>query len=128
MQVKHNYVPALLERDLFTAHRRAMPKPTRRKTFLREWRKMKQGRTLEVVAAELHMTQPQLGRIERGDQPYNQDLLEKLADIYGCEVADLLMRDPTKPESIWSLWDRAKPGQKLVIEAAAEAVLKTGTE
>lgn len=105
-----------------------MAKAPRHKTFLREWRKAKPGRTLTAVAAELHISQPQLGRIERGDSPYNQDLLEALADLYGCGVADLLMRDPTQPENIWSLWDRAKPGQRQVIAAAAEAMLKTGTE
>lgn len=105
----------------------AMPKQTRTKTYLREWRKMKAGRTLEQVAGELGISQPQLGRIERGDQPYNQDLLEALADLYGCSVADLLMRDPTRPENIWSIWDVARPGQKRLIEAAAEAIVKTAT-
>lgn len=89
---------------------------------------MKPGRTLEAVAAELHLSQPQLGRIERGDSPYNQDLLEALADLYGCSVADLLMRDPTQPDNIWSIWDIARPGERRLIEAAADAIVKTGTE
>jgi transcriptional regulator with XRE-family HTH domain len=105
----------------------AMAKQPRTKTYLREWRKTKPGRTLEVVAAHLHMSQPQLGRIERGDQPYNQDLLEALAELYGCAVADLLMRDPTRPDNIWSIWDTARPGERRLIEAAAEAIVKTGT-
>lgn len=88
---------------------------------------MKPGRTLEQVAEQIGITQPQLGRIERGDQPYNQDLLEALADLYGCDVPDLLMRDPTRPDNIWSIWDHAKPGEKRLIEAAAEAIVKTGT-
>lgn len=75
-----------------------------------------------------HMSQPQLGRIERGDQPYNQDLLEALADLYGCSVADLLIRDPSDPTAIWSIWDHAKPGERRLITAAAEAILKTGTD
>lgn len=74
------------------------------------------------------MSQPQLGRIERGDQPYNQDLLEALADLYGCTVADLLIRDPSDPKAIWSIWDQAKPGEKRLISAAAEAILKTETD
>lgn len=104
-----------------------MAKQRRTKTFLREWRKMKPGRTLEIVAAQLHISQPQLGRIERGDQPYNQDLLEALAELYGCAVPDLLMRDPSRPNNIWSIWDIAQPGEKRLIEAAAEAIVKTGT-
>ena len=89
---------------------------------------MKPGRTLEQVAEQLHMSQPQLGRIERGDQPYNQDLLEALADLYGCTVADLLIRDPSDPTALWSIWDQAKPGEKRLIAAAAEAIIKTGTD
>lgn len=130
IHVKHDYASATIQLAVPLAHNCGMAKPkkNRRKTFLREWRKLKPGRTLEVVAAELHISQPQLGRIERGDSPYNQDLLEALAEVYGCTVADLLMRDPTKPDNIWSLWDYAKPGEKRLIEAAAEAIIKTGTE
>lgn len=89
---------------------------------------MKPGRTLEQVAAELHISQPQLGRIEKGEQPYNQDLLEALAEIYGCTVADLLMRDPTDPEALWSIWDQAKPGERRMISAAAGAIVKSASE
>ena len=100
----------------------------RAKTYLREWRKAKPGRTLTMVAEQLHISQPQLGRIERGEQPYNQDLLEALAELYGCDVADLLIRDPSTPEAIWSLWDRARPAQRPVIVAAVEAIVRTGTD
>jgi len=110
------------------AHNPGMMKKPRQRTFLREWRKAKPGRTLEQVAAELHMSQPQLGRIERGDSPYNQDLLEALAELYGCSVADLLMRDPSEPNAIWTIWDHAKPGEKRLISAAAEAIVKAGEE
>ena len=124
----HIYAPALIPSIIALAHFAGMGKNQRRKTFLREWRRVKPGRTLDMVAAELHMSQPQLGRIERGDSPYNQDLLEALAVLYGCTVADLLMRDPTDPNAIWSIWDHAKPGEKRLIAAAAEAIVKTGTD
>lgn len=99
-----------------------------RKTFLREWRKMKPGRTLETVAAELHISRTQLGRIEKGQQPYNQELLEAVSDLYGCTVADLLMRNPKDPTAIWSIWERAKPGQReqIVKVAAASQQTRTG--
>lgn len=128
MQSRHIYAPSSIQRLGMLAHIALMPKKARRKTFLREGRRSKPGRTLEVVAAELHMSQPQLGRIERGDSPYNQDLLEALSGLYGCTVADLLMRDPTDPDAIWSIWDHAKPGEKRLIVAAAGAIVKTGTE
>jgi transcriptional regulator with XRE-family HTH domain len=97
----------------------------RHKTFLREWRRHR-DRTLVTVAEHLHMTHGQLSRIERGIQPYNQELLERLADLYMCDVVDLLIRDPSDPELIWSLWDHAKPGQRQQIRSIAEALLRTG--
>jgi transcriptional regulator with XRE-family HTH domain len=93
------------------------------KHFLREWRKHS-GKTLEAVAEQLHMSHSQLSRIERGKQAYNQELLEKLAELYMCDVVDLLIRDPSQPEEIWTLWDRAKPGQRRQIVAVADALLK----
>jgi transcriptional regulator with XRE-family HTH domain len=100
----------------------------RGRTFLRQWRKHR-AKTLEQVAAYLHMSHSQLSRIETGKQPYNQELLEKLADLYMCDVVDLIIRDPLAPESIWTLWDRAKPGERRQIETVAEALLRrTGTD
>lgn len=95
----------------------------RHKTFLRQWRK-ERGKTLEMVAEHLHMSHSQLSRIERGEQPYNQELLEALADLYMCDVVDLLIRDPSQHEAIWTLWQRAKPGERRQIEAIADALLK----
>lgn len=95
--------------------------------FLRAWRKHR-GKTLETVAAELHMSHSQLSRIERGGQPYNQELLEALANLYMCDVVDLLIRDPSDPEKMWTLWERAKPGERRRIAAIAETLLReTGT-
>lgn len=128
MHVKHSYAPAIIGLPQQQAHNAAMASKARRKTYLREWRRSKPGRTLAVVAEHLHMSQPQLGRIEVGDQPYNQDLLEALADLYGCTVPDLLIRDPNKPDAMWSVWDQASEGQKVVIAAAAEAIVRTGTD
>jgi transcriptional regulator with XRE-family HTH domain len=95
--------------------------------FLRAWRKHR-GKTLEQVADHLHMSHSQLSRIERMQQSYNQELLEALADLYGCDVVDLIIRDPSDPESMWTLWERAKPGERRQIAAVAETLLKaTGT-
>lgn len=83
------------------------------------------------VAEYLHMTHGQLSRIERGDQPYNQELLERLADLYMCDPVDMLIRDPLAPEGIWSIWDRAKEGERRQIVAMAQALItegRTGTD
>lgn len=74
------------------------------------------------------MSQPQLGRIERGDSPYNQDLLEALADLYGCSVADLLMRDPSNPDAMWTLWEQAKPGERAQIVKVATALIDSARD
>jgi transcriptional regulator with XRE-family HTH domain len=91
--------------------------------FLREWRKHS-GKTLEMVAELLHMSHSQLSRIERGQQPYNQELLEKLADLYMCDVVDLLIRDPSDPEGMWTIWQNAKPGERRQIRDLAEVVIR----
>lgn len=95
--------------------------------FLRAWRK-KRGRTLEAVAEYLHMSHSQLSRIERHKQPYNQELLEALAELYMCDVVDLLIRDPSDDESMWTIWERAKPAERRQITAVAETLIRgTGT-
>lgn len=100
----------------------------RRPTFLRQWREYR-GKTLVQVAEHLGMSHGNLSKIERSLVPYNQELLETLADLYMCEPVDILIRDPSEPTSIWSIWENAKPGEKRQIEAVAEALLKgrTGT-
>lgn len=100
-----------------------------RQTFMRQWRQHR-DKTLVQVAEELHVTHGYLSKVERGLQPYNQELLERLADIYRCAPVDLLIRDPSEPTSIWSIWDRARPGERRQITSVAEALLKerTGTE
>lgn len=100
-----------------------------RPTFLRQWR-LKYGKTLVHVAEHLHMTHGHLSKVERGQQPYNQELLERLAELYMCAPADLLIRDPSEPTNIWSIWDRAKPGERRQIVTVAEALVRdrTGTD
>lgn len=98
------------------------------KTFIREWRKHR-GKVLVQVAEHLHMTHGQLSKIERGQQPYNQELLERLAEMFMCEPVDLIIRNPLEPDNIWSIWSKAKPGERAQIIAVAEALVKrTGTD
>lgn len=94
-----------------------------RKTYLREWRQHR-DRTLVQVAEHLHMSHSQLSRIERGQQPYNQELLEALADLYMCEVVDLLIRDPSEPDFMWTIWEHASKAQRAQITSVAEALTK----
>lgn len=75
-------------------------------------------------------TKASLSRIERGLQPYSQPLLEALAEALGCEPADLLMRNPTDPDGIWSIWDNIAPADRPRAVAVLRAMLtdNTGTD
>ena len=98
-----------------------------RPTFIRAWRQ-KRGLTLEALASRIGTTHTTLSRIERGLQPYSQALLEAIAEALApCTPADLLMRDPTDPDGIWSVWDHAKPAERQMIVDLAKTLTKTGT-
>lgn len=105
---------------------RPRQKPVLRRTFLRAWRESK-GRTLEQASAAIGITHASLGRIERGKQPYSQRILEALAEYYGTDPASLLIRDPSDPDGIWSVWDHARPGERVQIVEIAKTLIKTGT-
>lgn len=109
--------------------RTATPKGEHRyhPTFIRQWRE-KKGLSLDALAARVPMDKGNLSKVERGLLPYNQEMLERLSDALDTEPASLLMRDPSAPEPIWSIWDRAKPGQRLQISEVAAALVRTGTD
>lgn len=113
--------------------------------FLREWRKAKEL-TLEQVAERIEMlskhraildpnarpvpmTHATLSRIERGRIPYNQHLLELLAEIYQTTPDALIRIDPTRPGVSWSILETLRPEQQEQIRAIVEVMAKrTGTE
>lgn len=106
-------------------HMAQKPHHRRRPIFLRQWREHR-GKTLVQVAEHIHMSHGQLSRIERGTQPFNEQLLDVLADLYMCDPVDLLIRDPTNDRGIWSIWDQAKEGERRQITALAETVVNMG--
>ena len=71
------------------------------------------------------MDKSNLSKVERGILPYNQEMLERLADALMTDPASLLMRDPTEPGAIWSIWERASKGERQQIEAVAKALVST---
>jgi transcriptional regulator with XRE-family HTH domain len=99
-----------------------------RRTYLREWRKHR-NKTLVQVAEELHITHQQLGKIERGEQPHNQRLLEFLAEMYGCDETDLISRPPgSTPAEVVDLLDRLPTRDRQKAIKILEAfVRETGT-
>ncbi len=106
---------------------RSMAKPQRyRRTFIREWRKHR-ALTLEQLADRLDMVPSHLSMLERGQRGYTQETLEAIASALQADVASLLIRDPTAPDAIWSVWDQAKPGEKRQIVEIAKTLIRTGT-
>jgi transcriptional regulator with XRE-family HTH domain len=101
-------------------------KPKYRPTFIRQWRE-KRSLTLEQLAERVGITHASLSRIERGLQPYGQKLLEKIAEELQTDPASLIVRNPTDPEGIWTIWEQAKAGERRMIVDIAKTVVKTGT-
>ena len=99
-----------------------------RPTFFKEWRKYRKL-TLEQAAERAGMTAGNISAMERGAQNYTQGGLEALARAYRCDnPAHLLMVDPTKDDAMFSIWERAKVGDRQkIVEIAKTIVGKTGT-
>lgn len=98
-----------------------------RRTFIKEWRKYR-DLNQESLAERVGTTQETISRLERGDIAYTQPMLEALADALRCEPADLIMRDPTQPGSLWSIWDQIQPQERDQAMRVLETFTKkTGT-
>jgi transcriptional regulator with XRE-family HTH domain len=100
-----------------------------RPTHIRAWRKFR-GLSQEQLAEQVGLTQATIARLERGDIAYSQPVLEAMAEALNCQPADLIMRDPKQPGSIWSLWDAISPDQQEQAIRVIEALTgkKTGTD
>lgn len=91
----------------YYAGRRKLASMAQHRTYLREWRKFR-GYTQEQVVDRIAVledpklpgTAASLSRLERGKQPYSQRVIEALAEIYSCEPADLIGRNPEKEGQI----------------------------
>lgn len=102
-------------------------KQPRKRIFLREWRKYRQL-TQEQLAARVGWSVGNVSQLEQGKQGYSDEGLALLSDALNCTPGQILDVDPTNDDAIWSLWERAKPGQRqTLLEVAREMVLKTGT-
>lgn len=86
-------------------HVRMPNEPQNPRHFIRQWRKHRHL-TLEQLAERVDTTHATLSRIETGKMAYTQPLLERLADELRTDPASLIMRDPTDPEGLWSIWDQ----------------------
>jgi transcriptional regulator with XRE-family HTH domain len=98
--------------------------PPFKPTFIKQWR-LHRGLSQERLGERVDLSGASISQIESGKQGYSQENLERIADALQCEVVDLLIRDPSDPEGIWSLWDRAKPAQRKQIMGMIEGFLKS---
>lgn len=92
--------------------------------YIKQWRKFR-GLTQARLADRVGMSTGNLSNIETGKQPANMWQLQALAEALQCEVVDLLIRDPSDPEGIWTIWQQAKPAERIQIVEIAKAVLRT---
>jgi transcriptional regulator with XRE-family HTH domain len=97
--------------------------------FIREWRKHR-GLTQEQLAERIGITREYVSLIEKGKRRYDQPFLESAADALTCSPADLIIRDPSSPEAIWSIWDNIRPQDRERAVRLLEVLVekKTGTD
>lgn len=109
--------------------------PLYRKTYIREWR-TKRGLSLRRLAerletepgGDLMMSHASIGRIERGQQPYSQAVLEAIAAALGVSVAMLLEVNPEKDGDVIDITlqlNKAPPELRQQAVSIIEALLKT---
>jgi transcriptional regulator with XRE-family HTH domain len=99
--------------------------PELQRIYLREWRKHRQLNQ-EQLAERVGVDRTIISKIENGKLGYHQAFLEAAAEALMCEPADLLVRDPSKPESIWSVWESIPPVQRPQVLAVIQALKNTG--
>lgn len=96
----------------------------KRKHFLRQWRKHR-GLSQVQLAERLHITQGHLSKIENHKKPWDEDLLSLAAEELRCDPVDILIRDPSQPEGIWSIWDTLQPVQQQQAVEVIKALKRT---
>jgi transcriptional regulator with XRE-family HTH domain len=79
--------------------------------YIRQWRHHR-GLTLQQVAERTDMTPSHLSMLERGQRGYTQLTLEAVAAALRTDVGSLVMRDPSNPDDIRAIWDKATPDQR----------------
>lgn len=95
--------------------------------FIRQWRKHR-SLTQDQLADRVGVDRTYVSKIEAGKKRYDQPFLEAAAAALRCEPADLIMRDPTQPGSIWSIWEAIDADDRPQAARVLESFIKkTGT-
>ena len=98
----------------------------RRRHFIKEWRKHR-GLSQEQLAERVGVAVSTISQLENGRQGYSQATLEALAEALNCQPADLLMRDPSRPAAIWSIWEDLPEQSRDQAIQILETFRRTGT-
>ncbi|MCM2472127.1 helix-turn-helix transcriptional regulator [Rhizobium sp. CG5] len=106
------------------------PKQQLQRTYLKEWREYN-NLSQEAAASRINVSRSLLSKIENAISPYTQQFMENAAAAYGCDVPDLIIRNPLDRESVWSIQDQLKkadPVTRKQIIDFANFLLKSGTD
>lgn len=107
------------------------PKQQLQRTYLKEWREYN-NLNQESAASRLNISRTLLSKIENAKSPYTQQFMENAAIAYGCEVADLIIRNPEIKDAVWSIQDQLLKApesvRREIIDFVNFKLLKTGTE
>lgn len=96
----------------------ALLKRPLQRPYISEWRALR-NLSQEALAARVEdllgtsFSPTTLSRIENAKSPYSQRQLEAIAEALRCTAADLIMRDPSKTDAPWSIWERLAPQQRV---------------
>jgi transcriptional regulator with XRE-family HTH domain len=88
-------------------------------TYIRAWRE-RAGLTQDQLAERIGTTHGTLSKIESGQQPYGQRLVDRIAAALDIHPAQLLWGDPKDESSIWRIAGQASR----LTEAQRKAVLR----
>lgn len=92
--------------------------------FIRAWREHRKL-SLDALGELAEINKGNLSKVERAINPWNQQMLENIAKALNTKVVDLLSRHPSAPEPVYRTYERATPDVRVMIDAAAEALVKT---
>jgi transcriptional regulator with XRE-family HTH domain len=109
---------------------RPIPKTARRPTYIKQWRKHRNLTQVQLIdrldTLGVDISEGQLSRIENGRQEYRQDQLEAVAAALNCTPADLIIRDPTDPDGIWSVWEGLPQVERVRLVEMGKLLRSTG--
>lgn len=95
------------------------------KWYLRQWRKDR-GYTQDRLAEMTGLSKGYISQLELGTRQYTQELLELFALALRCTPADLIIRDPSDPEGLWTVYDQLGPVQRGHVVEIAKTLKRAG--